>query len=386
MRIKILLILLLLTSPVSAQRQARPMMEYPTPYYIIHTDLTGDQLREAELRMTRMAEEYHARTHQFAGDIHSKLPFFLFTREQDYYDAGGATGTAGEFDPANNRLMAIADLGADGYPWHVIQHEGFHQFAHAVIGGELPIWVNEGMAEYFGEGLFTGDGFVTGVVPPERLAHIKQAMEDKQFRPIKEMMLLAHKDWNDEMSLTNYDQAWSMVQFLAHGENGKYQGAFVNFMRAIGRGQQWTPAWIASFGSAEGFEEKWQAYWRDLPRGFDAGSIRPRDDGDADERPGAGDGAAAEICFAGRDGVGGEEGGVENRSARLAAGVADSRCVCRRGEDEDKECDICSCAGRGDATAGHCLHDGEWKERCEEADRAFQVEWHARWRGDGGYA
>ena len=26
---------------------------------------------------------------------------------------------------------------------------------HAVIGGELPTWVNEGLADYFGESIFT---------------------------------------------------------------------------------------------------------------------------------------------------------------------------------------------------------------------------------------
>ena len=41
--------------------------------------------------------------------------------------------------------------------------------------------------------------------------------------------------------LENYDQAWTMVQFLAHAENGKYQGAFVKFMRAIATGPSASP-------------------------------------------------------------------------------------------------------------------------------------------------
>jgi hypothetical protein len=56
-----------------------------------------------------------------------------------------------------------------------------------------------------------------------------------------------------------------MVQFLAHGENGKYQRAFASFMRAIGTGRQWTQAWTANFGSASGFEQRWKDYWLKLP-------------------------------------------------------------------------------------------------------------------------
>ena len=257
------LLVLLLLPPLLAAAPAK-LKEYSGRYYVIHTDLTGDDLREADLRMTRMAEEYHKRTEAFAGNITRKFPFFLYREMGDYLKAGGQKGTAGYYDPNTERLVAVAGDTTDAYSWHVVQHEGFHQFARAVIGGELPIWVNEGMAEYFGEGLFTGDGFVTGVIPPERLERVQKTIKAKQFKSIREIMLLGHGEWNQEMTIRNYDQAWSMVQFLAHAENGRYQGAFVQFMRDIGKGQQWDKAWLANFGSAEGFEEKWKAYWMSL--------------------------------------------------------------------------------------------------------------------------
>ena len=59
--------------------------------------------------------------------------------------------------------MAFAGEHITAYTWHTVQHEGFHQFAHAVIGGDIPTWLNEGLAEYFGEALFTG-----GRVRPRR--------------------------------------------------------------------------------------------------------------------------------------------------------------------------------------------------------------------------
>ena len=35
---------------------AQTLRDYDTPYYVIHTDLQGDDLREAQVRMTRMFE------------------------------------------------------------------------------------------------------------------------------------------------------------------------------------------------------------------------------------------------------------------------------------------------------------------------------------------
>ena len=245
-------------------QSAGQLKRYEGRYYVINTDLVGDDLREAELRMTKMAEEYKKRCEGFSGTIGHKFPFFLFRNIDDYHAAGGMRGTAGVFNPNTDTLMAYAGDKTTAYTWNVIQHEGFHQFARAVIGGELPIWVNEGLAEYFGEGLFTGDGFITGYIPPKRLARVKEAIEQKKFRPIKDMMLMTHADWNRQMSGENYDQAWTMVHFLAHADGGKYQGALVKFMRAIATGVRWDTAWLNSFGSADGFEQRWRDYWLKL--------------------------------------------------------------------------------------------------------------------------
>lgn len=271
-----LLVLLVSIAPVWAAPSMKPppasdspgtMQVYQTKYYIIHTDLGIDDVKEAVIRMTRMAEEYHRRTQGFSGEIRERLPFYLFRTADEYYSSGGLPGSAGVFmvDSRGARLMAIAGDETKGSTWHTVQHEGFHQFAHAVIRGELPTWVNEGIAEYFGESLFTGDAFVTGIIPPSRLKRVQAEIRGNRFKSIKDMMLLSHQEWNSEMRIENYDQAWSMVHFLAQGEDGRYQTAFVNFMKLIGRGTPWPNAWMQTFGSAAEFEERWKNYWLNLP-------------------------------------------------------------------------------------------------------------------------
>lgn len=254
-------------SPPGSTDSGGTMQTYQSKYYVIHTDLDTDDVKEAVIRMSRMAEEYHARTQGFSGEIRDRLPFYLFRSSQEYYNSGGLPGTAGVFivDGNGARLMAIAGADTNGSTWHTVQHEGFHQFAHAVIRGELPPWVNEGIAEYFGESLFTGDGFVTGIIPPFRLKRVKAEIQSGHLKSLKDMMLLSHQQWNSEMQIENYDQAWSMVHFLAQGEDGRYQDAFVNFMKLIGKGTPWPQAWLQTFGSAADFEKHWKDYWLNLP-------------------------------------------------------------------------------------------------------------------------
>lgn len=236
---------------------------YDTKYYVIHTDLTGDALREAKLRMTKMAEEYRARTRGFFGAADQKLPFYLFRKAKDYYATGVPEESAGVF--TGSVLLALAGEKTDLQTWHTIQHEGFHQYVYSVIGSSLPIWLNEGLAEYFGEGLFTGDGFVTGLVPPWRLARVQKTLKAGDFVPLRSMMNLPTDEWNAKLSVNNYDQAWSMVQFLAHADDGRYQRAFGAFIADVGRGKQWPIAWRDHLGDIEAFEARWKAYWSQLP-------------------------------------------------------------------------------------------------------------------------
>lgn len=83
---------------VCAGQLGRGMHQHSTRYYVIHTDLGPDRVREVDQRVTMMAEEYYRRTKGFAGKITRKLPFYLFLTREAYYAAGGPAGSAGLFD------------------------------------------------------------------------------------------------------------------------------------------------------------------------------------------------------------------------------------------------------------------------------------------------
>jgi hypothetical protein len=254
-------ITLLLTVLTTAAAETKPadLRTYETGYYVIHTDLGRDGAREAELRLTRMAEEYRRRTSDFSGEIRKKFPFYLFRREADYHAAGGTPNTAGEYDPNAHALMAFAgDDGPNLATWYTVQHEGFHQFADQVIGKQLPICVNEGLAEYFGEALFTGDGFVAGVVPPWRLKRVQATMEAGKFAPLREIMSLSHKQWNARISTTTYDQVWSLVHFLVHADDGARREGLVALLKDP------NGAFEQHLGNIEDLETMWRTYWSQL--------------------------------------------------------------------------------------------------------------------------
>jgi hypothetical protein len=264
MRTLVLAAWLLTSAPALAQSR---LTHYKSRCYDVYTDLPAPVAREIVLRADLMVVEYSARTRAFARTLNQRLPLYVYSRSEDYLAAGALPGSAGMFmaqGDGGGRLLVLAGPQVGEQTWDTLKHEGFHQFVHAVIGGDIPVWVNEGLAEYFGAGIFTGDGYITGVVPPGRLRQLRLLLSEGKMRPLRDMMLTRHEEWNSNLSVVNYLQAWSMVHFLAHA-NPRYEQAFNQFILDVSRGMQWEAAWRNRFGAdVASFERRWREYWTAL--------------------------------------------------------------------------------------------------------------------------
>jgi hypothetical protein len=86
-----------------------------------------------------------------------------------------------------------------------------------------------------------------------------------QLKPVGAIMEESPQLWAHEMNIKNYDQAWSMVHFLVYGDDGKYQQAFSQCIREISQGAPFDRAWLDTLGPADGFEQRWKAWWMAQP-------------------------------------------------------------------------------------------------------------------------
>jgi hypothetical protein len=161
-------------------------------------------------------------------------------------------------------MMACVGDKAQGIAWGTIQHEAFHQYA-AMRLGHLPIWLNEGLAEYFSHALFTGDGFVSGIMPQWRLLRVRKHLADREFVSMQEMLRFTPQQWNQRIELTNYDQAWAYVQFLAHNNGGADQRALVKYIRDVSRGQESLAAFGADVQDPQQAERRFAQWIQELP-------------------------------------------------------------------------------------------------------------------------
>ncbi len=260
--------------------QYRPILEGPwmdrapvwnSRYYAIKSDLPQEELREYATHLDATFEAYPRRLGTLRQNLPASFDVMLFAKRSDYettlrYNYSiNAAGTGGMFF-SNNQGSALA-IWTEGLPrprvHHVIQHEGFHQVAFALFQYNLPPWVNEGLAEFFGEGVMVDGQLIIGQTNPRVIARIKDAIETQTYIPFLQMVNMDGLTWNASVSngsaQLQYEQAWSMVHFLVYGDGGKYSEAFSNYLRFLNAGARSYDAFVQAFGTnnVDNFEKRW---------------------------------------------------------------------------------------------------------------------------------
>lgn len=219
--------------------------------------------------------EYERRFRSFRARNHKRFALYLFAKRQEYLDflsdcGVNAEGTAGFFfvRPGIQGLAAWVEGQSQSQLYEILQHEGFHQFAYVYIGTNVPVWANEGLAEYFGHSILVNNKMIVGQADEFRIEFVKHAIREERTVDFGQLLEMTPQTWADVRRANPtdaallYHQSWSMVFFLIHGEKGKYLGAFERYLSHLSRGIDSRTAFERAFGSgtSKPFEKRWKAF------------------------------------------------------------------------------------------------------------------------------
>jgi hypothetical protein len=145
-----------------------------------------------------------------------------------------------------------------------IVHEGFHQLV-SLYAPQLPAWLDEGLAEYFGSTEEKKDGGLeVGVVkktnPDEdtRYETITAALKDGTAPALRDFLALSDEEFHGDDEDRNYGQAWSVAHFLV----SKHRELVTGFLALLHEGQAREDAFTATFGKTDlaALDKEWRAY------------------------------------------------------------------------------------------------------------------------------
>ncbi len=277
----VLTFLLGLTLPIGAA-EAPLLSEFTSRAYTIRTNLSAAEVREFAAHMDAVFAEYQRRFAGFSRRHRDAITMYLLRTQEEYQafmtKAGlDATNTGGMFfvQPRISGLATWTSQRSRKQTFEVLQHEGFHQFAFAYIGPDLPVWVNEGLAQYFEDGFLVDGRMVLGMVNNYRLMHVRTALKGggvggNGVFGFGEVIEMSGERWNNILNTDAkraallYDQAWAITYFLIHGDDGRYKPAFEQFLILLSKGQPVKKAFAKAFGSedTEPFRKRWEEWVR----------------------------------------------------------------------------------------------------------------------------
>jgi len=184
----------------------------------------------------------------------------VFTRREDYVaymtdvlgDADLARQSAGGYLPLTGEIVVTSGP-TDGGAFAALYHEGFHQYFQSFVA-RPPVWLNEGLADYFAASRLVEGRLEPGIVHVGRERALRRMMAR---RPLGDPAQLLSMDHTAFMALTtgdrrrrgeNYALAWATVHFLLEGGGSVWRNRFDRYLGAVVDGRSAGRAAEAAFG------------------------------------------------------------------------------------------------------------------------------------------
>jgi hypothetical protein len=273
--IGIILCSLLVSSSAMAQ-----MRVLTTNHYTIHTDVEPTLAQDLAKRMDVMFDEYSRRLEEFHPPQSDRLfDVYIYQHHGEYlhYTQNRFPNTGGVFI-ANKALAAFLEGQGRDSLRRTLQHEAFHQFAYSAIGPGLPVWLNEGLAQIFEEGIYDGERFSIGEIPPRRIRQLQEDIRANHIVDFRTFMTTSDQHWAEnladrERGASEYNQAWAMAHFLIFDtdERGepRFRARLIDMLRMIHEGKSGQDAFVSAFSNnIEGFQQMFMQF---------ASTIQPTD-------------------------------------------------------------------------------------------------------------
>jgi tetratricopeptide (TPR) repeat protein len=169
---------------------------------------------------------------------------------------------AGLFETGWEKRFAIVRLDQDRPgAYQVVYHEYVHSLLHANFRW-LPLWLDEGLAEYYGGTYFEKSKIYVGA-PPTRLSRLR----GETLIPIEKLMTqnpyVAYRGDDRRIDLF-YGESWALVHFCVFGPGMEQGRKLVQFYNKLELGEEQLKAFNEVFGSLKDMQKALDNYVRNF--------------------------------------------------------------------------------------------------------------------------
>jgi len=226
--------------------------------FLLLGNASEKDIREVAVRLEQFREVF-ARLFTTTR-VNSPVPttVIVFKNDESYRPFKLNQNTAGYFQSGHDvnyiTLKLDKELGSEQDPFTII----FHEYTHLLIkntSGIVPVWFNEGLAEYYSTFSITDD---RKVVMGRPIASHVYLLREKKMLPLRTLFQVdqssPYYNESDKQSIF-YAESWALLHYLILGKDGQrmtQMGKFLELLSAnVAVAQAFQQAFAMSFESME---------------------------------------------------------------------------------------------------------------------------------------
>ena len=261
----VLAVLLLLASsgalsvPVSAKDN---WLSVRSKNFLLVGNANEKQIRQVGLRLEQFREVF---AQLFPKAVHtSPVPttVIVFKSDDSYRPFKPNPNVAGYFQPGQdvNYITLTTEVRGEQDPFKVI----FHEYTHLLVNNitpNVPLWFNEGLAEYYSTFTITDD---TKVVLGSPISNHVFLLRESKMLPLRTLFNVdeksAYYNERDKQSVF-YAESWALMHYLILGKDGQRVPQMGNFLKLMSENVPLEEAFKQAFAmSFESMEKELREY------------------------------------------------------------------------------------------------------------------------------
>jgi tetratricopeptide (TPR) repeat protein len=241
-----------LTTPMVAAKH-ETWFEARSPNFIVVCNAGEKQARKTAIRFEQIRAVFR-RELEVASKHQSPVISILAVKDEDSmktllpeYWVKGHAHPAGIFLDNMSQYFAAIQLDAPGSnPYNTIYHEYFHSLT-APYYPNLPVWVSEGLAEFYGSTQIGDSEVGMGRPDPDLIAELKQG----GLMPLDVLFKVDHNSpyYNEQNKISVfYAESWALTHYLMVGDKSAHRASLQAYVNAMTKGATEEQAAAQAFG------------------------------------------------------------------------------------------------------------------------------------------
>src|SRR5271170_1185985 len=255
---------ILWTAPLPGAKH-ETWFEARSPNFIVVCNAGEKQARKTAIRFEQIRAVFR-RELELASKHESPVITILAVKDEDAmktllpeYWVKGHAHPAGIFMDNMNQYFATIELDAPGSnPYNTIYHEYFHSLT-APYYPNLPVWVSEGLAEFYGNTLIGDSEVGMGRPDPDLIAELKQG----GLMPLDVLFKVDHNSpyYNEQNKISVfYAESWALTHYLMVGDKAAHRAMLQAYVNAMTKGATEEQAAAQTFGDLKKLQTALFAY------------------------------------------------------------------------------------------------------------------------------